>query len=534
MPETTSYPDFSAYHLVCLMLSSSGESFHIARVSTVTARRRLLDTTLFDVDASQVFPFKDKQAADDAVLASREAAAKYRLPLKSGMRTWFAREALAALEERRLPGEQAVPLRQYAPVNMGERAKLEAAEGAARKARELQEQLELKARIDRQRAEQAREEKESTDEELRRRVGANDYLAPGHLPPDVVRGVTGLLGRLNVLCNGHCELRRTKADQLDLDFYFRDKDRHEVATTIEQLRQVLVLSANPGAPGVVTVQVWRPFPTAMPAFPRPAPNTQHRQMHLSASAPEVRDILLALKPGIRGWDLPLDIPLFGFDPMLSRRGSKTPPSQCPVLSAWLDGAKPGQRVSEYFAKFGLTLGWEPPALRFLETSPYPEDEGAPLLMLRLMSNSVAMGFQKIRLDTGAREVMSFTGRFADEASAAMWRRSPDVLVAPCLEDAIALQSHFRQPCLVVTGPTALAALELPVGTASVRAFLPALTPVPWLDAVAQLTERAAAQGIQIDYEFPEALATCRMLPYPAEWAVQFAKTARAPQEKAAH
>lgn len=535
--------DFSANQHLYLLKHTDDELFQIRTNSTIATRWRLLSTPYYDLDKSTAIQFNTYSENQDAAILLRKLCAPHKKGSTTDSALWYPTacmpQVLTALQP--LNPAAVIPLRVIVPKDPVERAdqeedekayhttRLELEQAEARERARLRDQEWERANAERLRKEAvAREEKQIAEARaLEARVNQGVYFSPSNQPPDLLAQLTGLLRRVNVLCNGYCELRhRVKAQEFELNFYVRNQVAGELASVLKQLEAVVVFNQDLNGAADESLRLSYPFSEAQRAYPPSKSRTvSHESVAIDVSLPFVHEMLIGLRPGIRGWDLPAQSAVLGYNPPpdLSTLGSLTPPTACSTRQVWSTGTTCNSRaIHEYLGKFGIKLGWEPASLKFVANSPFPQDAGAPLMLLRLVRGAEAVGIQKIRLDTGAREALPFQGCSVENAVGALWAPAPHVFIVPCLEDAMAMQSQVRKPCIVAPSPTALAELTWPAGLECVTALLPARGPEPWIAALAALKARSDIPhgGINVVQLFPHELSECPGMPFPAEWAWQ--------------
>lgn len=533
--------DLDANQHLFFLAHAEEDLFQIRTNTTVATRWRLLSSLPYDIDRSTAAQFYHYSENQTAALKLRKLAAPFKRGSSTDSSLWYSteclQEVLAALQAH--SPAAVVPLRVIVPKDPVERADQEEDEKSYHEVRlelknEEARKLALQRKQEWERADAERERRSEAEREKRMhaaaealsvRIDNGEYLSPSHMPAKLLAQLTSLLQQLNIVCNGYCELRRRpKTQEFELNFYVRDELSTDLAKIVTQLRHVVVLNQDVGGADN-SLRLSYPFRAPQRAFPPSKSRTvSHQSIAVDVKFSYFHDLLLELQPGIRGWDLPVNEPVLGYSsPSMAKLGSSTPPVACPARKAWTDGRPcTHPAIADYLRKFGITLGWDPAGIRHVAASPFAQDSGAPLMLLRLVRGTEVVGIQKIRLDTAERETLPFNGCSATNAVGALWAPKPHVFVATCLEDVMAMQSVVRKPCIVAPSPAALAEMEWPAGLTCVTALLPAKDPEPWMAAVAALKARPDVPhgGINIAQIFPHDLSDCPGLPYPAEWAWQ--------------
>ena len=305
--------------------------------------------------------------------------------------------------------------------------------------------------------------------------------------------------------------------RVHLSFYRKLQYAWDIDKVVAALQDFCVVEKDLGE---AENQVVRPFSSLKKKSPAPTvPGTEHKALHISADVLYWRELLLSLKPGIRGWDLPLDAAVLGFDPTRTKRFGTASRAGCPVRKTW-DQSKScnAPAVDDYLQMFGLALGWEPPALRFVASSPFPQDDGAPLLLLRLSQQGTAMGFQKVRLDNGNRENLAFDTCSVDNAIGTIWAKKPTLAVATCLEDVLARQNRTRIPCVLAPTPRALDEMVLYPELEKVVVYLPNEPSEAWLAAADSVGARCQTAGVRFLGEECPFASDGELTPSRADWA----------------
>lgn len=215
------------------------------------------------------------------------------------------------------------------------------------------------------------------------------------------------------------------------------------------------------------------------------------------------ELLTRMTPRIPGWDQPVST----VQPRENAQTSRWWNEAHAVVGSeqlWRMGQSPlCEQVASYLATFGVSLKWKPYSLRFVESSPLSEDNGAPLLLVRLYTGAgEQIGVQRIRLDTRQRRLLLSTPVDA-AVCARIWKPRPRVLVATVLEDALALNETTRAPAVIVPGKSHLARFAVEVGVKIYDVFLPSENGTAWLEAAQAFRDRALEQGIEVGvYRLP--------------------------------
>lgn len=529
--------DFRADQHLYVLMHATEAQFQLRANNAIGARWKLLNSVEYDLDKSTAAIFYEQPVSSQAMLELRKLATPHKAARAAGTGVWYEATCLprllGAVSEFRPAAIH--PLRVIVPKDPVERAGQEEEETIfrdARKAVALAERVEERRQyiLERDAAEATSRERAARAErlEISTRLRDGNYLSSTHRPDALLTRVKALFGRVNELCGGFCELDRSKLNMWRLNYYVRDADAGAVSSVIAELREVLVVLDDTSTNGEALACV-RPVGHEERTFVKTkTKNVSHKCLTISTHLSFSWELMTSLAPGIRGWDLSKDAAVFRFDPTGARGlGRDTPPKGCVAKDTWDTGTScVAPEVSRYFAGYGISLGWAPGNLRFIAKSPFLQDEGAPLLLLRLVRLGAGVGIQKIRLDTGVREILPFADCVADNAIGSLWRPKSQVFVVTCLEDAMAINALRRKPCIVVPSAQALAELDWPEGATSVTALLPAKDPEPWIAAVAALRARAGIPGAQVRQMFPLARSSCPGFPFPAEWAWQCLQNVR--------
>jgi len=315
--------------------------------------------------------------------------------------------------------------------------------------------------------------------------------------PDHVNTLTTLLTQLDEMCEGFLERRwDTAANSEVLDFWISDARVTEVHRVSKLLADFLMFEEVPESKG--TGQ----YPAAFRLFGglgsgRPSSDMRgyrHYRIKLSGR------LMPAMCPGIRGWDLPCAQAHRQFSPQLSKRyatllEADRSGSEARMLWQAASTALP-RSLRSLLAENGLSVGFEPPALRYLTESPLAADNRAPLLLMRLLdSMGKAAGVQSINLNSGERK-SRFFGRAIDEAYGAIWLAREATLVATTLEDAIALHDRLAHPVIITPTPAALAALPIIALVKRLEVFLPAAANAEWHIAAQALLQHQREHGVR--------------------------------------
>jgi hypothetical protein len=527
-----------------LLQHSSLPIYRIGKPGSAAGRDKMLLTSSFDLASSVVVRFTDKRLRERAYATLRKAVEPSGVEVDFDNLNWYQKDSFdLVLELCRDSSLFPTKILQIAevvstrPLTSATMAPEEWAEQEAqRAAREERARLAREARIAEEREWEARRAAERAEAEKRRiealealvadRKKTGRYLSATHLPNEELQRVSNLLSRINIASNGHCKLNFLKGERLELDFYVLATAADEAEGAAEELRGVVTFDRKVREGQGAVLLVGRPFGYLTPKYPKSViRGSKHWGLQIDVEKEFFKDALLALKPGIRGWDLPLDAAVLGFDPARSKKlGQSTPPAACAVRDAWTAGHSCDQALlHRHLQKFQINLGWEPPALRYLPKSPFEQDDGVPVALLRLIKDGTQVGFQKIRLDSGKRENLAFSGFSTEGAISTIWSAQDKVGVVTCLEDALALQDKHRIRSMVAPSPRAIEELPLPKEVQALTFYAPAVNSDAWTAAAETLASRAQELGVKFSVEFPLVHDSCKDLPFPAEWAKQLMK-----------
>lgn len=163
---------------------------------------------------------------------------------------------------------------------------------------------------------------------LQQALDAGDIISAATAPDEWAARVTKRLGFLARVTNGHCELRAVPGSGYELVFYIFPAHMAKLRTALLALMQTRVLRGNLSIKDA-TAQ------TESDALFGPVSwghqtrwGTSRRcTLEIACNTPALLPELLALTPGVRGWDLPRDAATHGFDP--SRRRGHTRGLQAP-------------------------------------------------------------------------------------------------------------------------------------------------------------------------------------------------------------
>jgi hypothetical protein len=301
-----------------------------------------------------------------------------------------------------------------------------------------------------------------------------------------------LFSRIATLAEDTAERRPTAAGNYQLTFRTPAFYHDEVLDILSELSAVRVFDAAPDASFSGGKQ---PFRQVTASWGR----DDVYGVDITPHHEHFRSLLDSLAPGIRGWDLSRS--RAGSQKQTRPRNVLSPPGTSEALTAsalWQMGTKVhGALATDYFRRFGVNLGWAPPTLRFIERSPLPRDNGAPLLLLRMEDRSgKAAGFQRIRLDTHGRKLVPFYGDKMPPVVGTLGKLKARCLLTTVLEDAVALQRITLHAAIVVPLHSGFEAVPFDQGITEFSLYLPAHSP-DWVEPALRFARAARVAGASV-------------------------------------
>jgi hypothetical protein len=313
-----------------------------------------------------------------------------------------------------------------------------------------------------------------------------------------------LFSRIAVLAEDTAERRPTSAGNYQLTFRTPAFYHDEALDILSELSAVRVFDGVPDASFNGGTQPFRQVTASWGRDDVYAVDITPSHEHFSS-------LLDSLTPGIRGWDLSLSHAIS--QKRAPRRNAPDPSGPPEALTAsalWQMGTKVhGAVATDYFRRFGVNLGWAPPALRFIERSPLPRDNGAPLLLFLMENKSgKAVGFQRIRLDTHGRKLVPFYGEEMPPVTGTLGKLKARCVLTTVLEDAVALQRLTLNAAIVVPLHSGFEAVPLDEGATEFSVYLPAHSP-EWAEPALRFAHAAIEAGasVRVIEPAPEAVRT---------------------------
>lgn len=520
----TTSPDFSLSDHLYIVFDTSGQYFKLAQGRTPASRRQHLKHAWCNVAHSFVIQFPAKpltsSMSEMAELMLQHMALHRVAHTEMGGRVYLAK-AWADTYAAFLPRLQeagclpVAPLRTVVPLDMEQRLALEAAEVASRAEAAARYQAALRAERQRKQAEDAARRQKTWNDTVEWAMARGRALVLEDVQGEKGAYIANLFSQLDSLTGGWLE-RLASRDGEMLDTWIFNTHTLEFDRIVEQLSSYWVFSTMP------TRNVDGDYPPAVrlcesmaaPKYPKPHPGHARRQVALACSN-VAAEFMARLSPGIRGWDLPLISAHRQFDPAKSEKyGEKIKvkkPSRVdvpnPMIAVW-SAARTEAPVAVHGAlkMAGLWLRnvW-PNSVRYCEASPFPADERAPLMLVRLVKKSdIQVGFHAINLRTGISQNYFFEKEVAT-ARAVIWEDigavSGTTLIATSIADAIAISQHFKYPVIITPTFFALQAYVPADGVNDVGVYLPRNFSRDWgcgaADIAADCTERTVRVSCRV-------------------------------------
>jgi len=174
-----------------------------------------------------------------------------------------------------------------------------------------------------------------------------------------------------------------------------------------------------------------------------------------------------------------------------------PPLTGSLLSLWNSAVKeaPAQ-IIPLLKNAGLSLGFHPSSVRYLESSARSGKPSGPCMLVKLGGYGREVALCVIDLETGQADTRYYAEHREDGALMTIWNPKQTSLVATSLYDAIAINHVTRLPVLVTLTPQALSSLTLPDLVSELGLMLPHGVSEEWKKAgVALATKRALGQQV---------------------------------------
>ena len=510
---TTILPNFELVHVLYVLVNHDATHFALAVSSHQDGRLRQLKMNWVSVEHSFMFRAKNRALVEevrDALvkgLRGREVT-----KLKGCKKRFFDAAALddvsAALVELNHDDTEIFSMRDFVPQLSSEMEGLLSAELDAEARLWKLEQISRDEENARYREERLRESAElarKTRMQWNSRV--KELLKNEAViclsDPETWKAPCNLISELDILVDGRLELLYDKNRNGEyLGFWISDRLFIEAKRIAEKLSQFVVFKQFPGPDVNGDYPLGRDLTEQLCELRFPVGRPGTSQYALSFAKDDiVKRFLQAIKPQVRGWDLPLDSKHLGFDPALTRRFAKSSPDDKvafpEVQVTWRTAQRePDDTLARLLEGIGLKPGFNAPAIRYCETTPLMPGDAGPFVLYRLTHDNRDVGFQTVSASTGNRQAFFFDIAYPD-AHSRIWAPKATTLVAVSAEDAIALNAMTREPVIVTPTPAALSSLQLLEDVKQMVVCLRSDCDEIWLNAA--LEQRYLCEQAGIDF-----------------------------------
>lgn len=483
--------------------------------------------------SSRDTPFKDPIDTPNSIVAffdsthKSKTAANYlrkeileqKIKLSVSTSNWYPLsifdKASAFLKDLKLSTATCVhPLEYLRPLDSEKAKTIKESEKAFLEAINRQKEEDYKARI----LAQAEEKKIAVRKFLSGAIANDFWLSPAELRNSTLMAIEANLRELNRLANGFCKLAKNKFDEYALEILINKHKEAELLELVKMLQQLVFFVEIPDLKkDLAELPFICPFGRIdYPSFPKVHPNFVHLTVSIR-NLSLMENIIRRLNPGVRGWDLAIDAKVLGYDPAFSRK--KTAPlvdatSAELAKNAWSRAVREEPlALLKILKNRGLHFTWSPPAIRYMLSSPFSNDGGAPLLLAKVTSplndTYEQIGVLKLNLLTNVREVIYFDETPELSGVLRIWTPQNNLNLCVSIEDSFALQNRTRLPALTLLSPKALADLKVPEVSKQVSLFMPKLTS-DWKEAMHVFKEKAAKTNVDVSiFALPDGSSNWR-------------------------